>query len=253
METDNVLSDQMQVRGPQLLILFAAVSVRIVADAGNIVGKGVQPYINHMSVVKINRDAPFEGGPGYTQVLQARKEEIVHHLVFTGNGLNELRMVVNMLNQPVRIFAHFEEIGLFLGGLYFSAAVRALAVYQLGFGPEGLAGGTVKAFVMSFVNIPLIIQAFENLLYLLYMILICGTDKFIIGGSHEIPQALHLPCHAVHIILRRHTGFLGLQLDLLPMLVRSCLEKYIVTVFSFKSGNAVRQHGLIGVSNVRFA
>ena len=75
-----------------------------------------------------------------------------------------------MLDQTVCIFAHFEEICLLLRRLYLTSAVRAFAVHQLRLRPEGLARRTVQSLVRALVNIPLIIQLFENLLYLLLMI-----------------------------------------------------------------------------------
>ena len=121
-----------------------------------------------------------------------------------GNDLNRLNPV-----SYTHLLAHFKEIGFFLGGLYFPAAVRAFAVHQLGLRPEGFTGSTVKSFIMSLVNISLIIQALKNLLYLLYMIIIRGTDKFIIGCSHQIPEALYLTGYLVHIFLRGYPCLLG--------------------------------------------
>ena len=76
--------------------------------------------------------------------------------------LDEFGMGVDMLNQAIRIFAHLEEVGFFLRGLYFSAAVRTLAVYQLGFGEEGFAGGAIHAFVIALVDITLVVQFLER-------------------------------------------------------------------------------------------
>ena len=86
--------------------------------------------------IKAYRNPPAKGGSGYTEILKARKQEVVHHLVFPGNRLNKFRVSVDVLNQPIRIFAHFEEICLLLGRLHLSAAVGAFAVHQLGFGEK---------------------------------------------------------------------------------------------------------------------
>ena len=89
-------------------------------------------------------------------------------------------MLINVLDQSVRILAHTEEVSLLLRRLYHTAAVRALAVYQLGLRPERLTGSTVHSLIGSLVNITLIIETFEYLLYLLLMILIGSTDELII-------------------------------------------------------------------------
>ena len=85
--------------------------------------------------IKGNRNSPAERGSGHTQVLKPGQQEIVHHLVLSGNGLDKLGMSVDVLDQLGRILAHTEEIGLLLGRFHLAAAVRALAVHQLGLCP----------------------------------------------------------------------------------------------------------------------
>jgi hypothetical protein len=148
-----------------------------------------------------HRNAPGKGGTGYAQILQSGEQEVVHHLVLTGNGLNELGMLINVLDQFVCIFAHAEEISLLLGRLYDTAAVRALAVHQLGLGPEGLTGSTVHSLIGSLVNISLIVETLENLLHLLLMILIRGTDELIIGNVQQITQSADHTGDLVHMLL----------------------------------------------------
>ena len=81
-ETDNILSDQMEVCRPVFLELLCAIPVTVISDSGNIVGQGVQPHVHYMVRVKVHRNSPFKGGPGHAQILQSREEEIVHHLIF---------------------------------------------------------------------------------------------------------------------------------------------------------------------------
>ena len=253
METDNVLADQMQIRRPLLLEQVAGLSVALVANAGDVVGQRIQPYVYHMLRIEIHRDTPFKGGTGYTEILQTRKQEVVHHLILSGNRLNEFRMLVDMVDQAVSVFTHTEEISLFLGRLHLAAAVRTLAVHQLGLGPEGLAGRTVHTLVSALVDIALVIQLLEDLLYLLFMVIICGADKFIIGGVHQIPDTLNLTGYIVYEFLRSNACLLSLQLDLLTVLVSTGLEEYVVALESSETGDGVRQHDLIGVADVGLA
>ena len=58
METDNVLTDQMKVCRPEFLKLICMISVTIITDSRNIVGKSVQPYIGNVLWVKVYRDTP---------------------------------------------------------------------------------------------------------------------------------------------------------------------------------------------------
>jgi len=81
MEANDILSDQVQIRRPVLLELLRALSITVVADARDVVGQRVQPHVYHMLRIEVYRDSPFEGCPGYAQILQSRKQEVVHHLI----------------------------------------------------------------------------------------------------------------------------------------------------------------------------
>ncbi len=252
-EPDNVLSDQMQVSGPEFPVLLRAVSLRVIADARDVIGQRVQPHIHHMPRVKVHGNPPLKRCPGHTQVLQSRQQEIVHHLIFTRHRLNKFRMLVDMSDEPVRIFAHTEKIGLFPGRFHLPAAVRTFAVHQLGLRPEGLAGRTVHPFVGAFVDIILVIQPFENLLYLRLMIIIRSPYKLVIGNIQHIAQSPDNARHLVHKLPGGGARFLCLQLNLLPVLVRPCLEKNIIAFHSLEPRNAVCQHDLIIVADMRLA
>ena len=84
-----------------------------------------------MLFIKCYGNSPFERSPRNAQILEARQQEVVHHLVLARYRLNEFRMCVDILDQSVGVFAHFEEICFFLRGLDFSSAVGTLAVDKL--------------------------------------------------------------------------------------------------------------------------
>ena len=98
-----------------------------------------------------------------TKVLKTRKKEIIHHLILPGNRLDKLRMFINMVNQAICVFAHTEEIRLFLRRLNLTAAVRTFAVNQLRLCKKGFAGSTVKPLIIAFVNVALIVQFLKYL------------------------------------------------------------------------------------------
>ena len=259
METDNILSDQMEICRPELLIkilsilIEAVLSVHIITETGDIVAERIKPYIYYMIRIEIYRDTPFERGSGYTQILQSRKKEVVHHLVFAGLRLNKLRMCIDMLDQPVCIFAELQEICLLLCRLAWTSAVRTLSIHQLGLCKEGLARCTVHALIKSLINVALIIKLFEDLLYLLLMILVRRTDKTVIRRIHQIPDCLDLPGNIIYEFLWCDSGFLCLQLDLLAMLIRSCLKTYIISLLSLETHDTVCQNGFICVTDMWFS
>ena len=156
------------------------VPVRVVAKPRDIVGERVQPHVHDVFFVKVHGHAPSEGYAGNAKILQAFQKEIVHHFVLSRYGLNELGVCVDMLDQTVGVFAHFEKVRFFLGGLYFPATVGAFAVHELTFRPKRLAGRAIHTFIVALVNIPLVVEFFKNLRHLFHVIRIGGAHKFIV-------------------------------------------------------------------------
>lgn len=155
--------------------------------------------------------------------------------------------------QDLCVFAHFEEVCLFLCRLNFTSTVRTFPINKLRLCEERFARRTVHSFIMSFVNISLIIELFENLLNLFLMVIICCTDKFVIRSIHQIPDFLDFSGNIVYKFFWCYSRLFCFELDLLTMLISSCLEKYIVSLTSLVSCDRVSQNNLISVSNMRFA
>ena len=77
METNNILSNQMQVRRPILLKTFLMLSVHIITDTSDIVAKGIQPNVNYIFLskstgipqVKEERDTQRSCKPGFKKLF----------------------------------------------------------------------------------------------------------------------------------------------------------------------------------------
>ena len=115
-------------------------------------------------------------------------------------------MLINIVNQSLGVLAHTEEISLLLGRLHRAAAVRALAVNQLRLCKKGFAGSDGYSLIISLVDISLIVELFENFLYLLLMVSICGADELVVGSIHQIPDGLDLSRHLIYKFLRGNAG-----------------------------------------------
>ena len=85
------------------------------------------------------------------------------------------------------------------------------------------------------------------------MEIICRADEEIVGRVHLVPDPSDLRGRLVDEFLRRHARLLCALLDLLSVLVRSCLEMNVVPHLALVSGDRVRQDDLICVSDVRLA
>ena len=162
-------------------------------------------------------------------------------------------MCINMLDQTVRVFAHFKEIRLLLCRLNLAPAVWAFSIHKLGLCKEGLARSAVHALVMPFINITLVVQLFENLLHLFFVFFVSSADKFVIGCIHQIPDSSDITCHIVHEFLRGDPSLVCLQLDFLTVFICTCLEEHIIPLASFVPCNRICKDDFIGVPNMRFA
>ena len=227
--------------------------VRVVAETGDVVAQRVQPDIGDVSRREIDRNPPAEGRSGNAEILKPRQQEVVHHLVLPRLRLDEVRMGVDVVDQPVCVAAHPEEISRLGGGLDITAVQRAFAVHQLGFGVEGLALLAVHTLVFAQIDIALVVHFPENLLDLLFVILVRRPDEVIIGRIHQVPDPPDLARGPVHIFLRRHTGRLGPVLNLLAVLVRTCLEMHVEAFQPLVARDRVRENDLVRVADMRLS
>ena len=104
---------------------------------------------------------------------------------------------------------------------------------------------------MSLVDISFCVHFLKNFLNLFLMVSICGTDEFVIGSVHQIPDPLDLTGYIVYEFLWCDSGFFCLKFDLLTMFVSSCLEKYIVSFLPLVTCDRICQYDLIGIADVR--
>ena len=154
----------------------------------------------------------------------------------------------------IGVLAQTEEVGLLLGVMNLAAAVGALAVHQLTLGPEAFAGGAVLALIGALVDIAVFVHFLEDLLHGLAVVVVGGADEAVIGDVHQLPQvtdAARAVHDAVHEGLGSHTGFLGLGLDLLAMLVGAGQEHNVVALQTLIAGDGVGGHGAVAVADVQ--
>ncbi len=166
-------------------------------------------------------------------------------------------MLVDMIDQRRRIFAHPEEIGFLLGLFHRPAAVgtdlHAVLFHDLRFREEGLVRHAVPAFIGSFVDVALIVEFFKYFLHLSLMIVVRGANEFVIGNVQGIPDIPDAARDLVHKGLRIFAGSRRFILDLLAVLVRAGLEEDVVALGPAETCDRIRQHDLIAVADMRLA
>src|SRR5690606_7775111 len=147
----------------------------------------VDPDVDHVARMARNRDPPLKGGPADGEVLHPALDEL-DHLVPPALGLDELRMPLDVLEEPGHVLGQPEEEALLLDPLDGPAAVGAVAVHQPALGPEGLAGHAVPALILGTVDVPLGLQPLEDLLDYPHVPRLGGADKVIILGVEPLPE-----------------------------------------------------------------
>ncbi len=253
MEPDDVLPDEMQVRRPVFFEPLRSFAVSVISNPGDVVCQRVEPDIDDVARVEVNRDAPFEGCPRYAQIRETRQEEVVHHLIFAGDRLDEFGMFIDVVDQAVRIFAHFEEIRFFLLQGNRASAVRAFSVDKLSFRKEGFAGSAVPARILALIDVALVVHLFEHVLDLFLMIVVRRADEFVIRSIHKIPDPSDLRGGLIHESLRFFSGVFRFIFDLLTVFVRPGLEENVVSFHPLIAGDGIRQHDLVGIADMRLA
>ena len=247
-EPQDLLTHDVQVRGPEFVVIV--ICFIAVAQSRDVVGKRVHPDVHGVLGVERDGNAPLYAGAGNAGVLQALVDES-DHLVFARFRLNEIRMLFIQLQQAVRIFPGFEEIGFFLGLVHGAAAVRALAVHKLAVCPEAFARLTVMPFVNAFVDIALLVKPGENFLAALHMVIVGGADESVVGNVHQFPQLFDAGDDLIHIFLRRHTFGRGLVLNFLPVLIGARQIHHIIALHALIPRDGVADDGGVAVADVQ--
>ena len=130
-----------------------------------------------------------------------------------------------------------------------SAAVGALAVYQLALCPEALAGSAVLAGVLALIDVALVVQGPEYLLHGGNVVVVRGADKSVVAYAHGFPKALEVR----NVLLRGDALFLRLKLYFLTVLVSSGEEHHVIALHSLETRDGVACHGGVAVTDMRIS
>src|SRR4030042_586674 len=127
-------------------------------------------------------------------------------------------MPFNMINKPVLISAHPEKIIALLDSFWPALVIRTFAVDQLPFSIKTLASETVMSCVFTEIYIAIIIHSIEDHLHGLYMSIISGAYKVIVGDIQSGPQRSEHSAYSVYIFLSATPRLIGSLDDLFTII-----------------------------------
>ncbi len=250
MRGENVFADEL-VRGGPPLVEFGVVA--FVADGGDVVEQRVEPDVGDELLVERQLDAPREARfrPRDAEVLQLFGFEEAEGFVGAEVGLDELRMGFDVVDEPLLIFAHAEEVVGLDDSVDFAPALRAVAVDEVFFGEEALAADAVPAFVFCAVDFVAVVEILQHFLNDDFVTLFGGADEIVVGDFETLPQLLEADNGLVALLLRRQSVFIGGLLDLLAVFVGAGQEPGRGAEKAVIAGEHVGQNGGVRVADVR--
>jgi hypothetical protein len=134
-----------------------------------------------------------------------------------------------MREKLLLVFAHTEEIRLFLELISRPTAVRTVAVEQVGLGPEGLAWCAIPIFILTEVNISLGLNVAEDLLNGQLVALLRCPDEIGIRDVELVPERLEAFNYAIGELKGSFSLGLSRFLDFLTVLIGTGQKADLIT------------------------
>ena len=247
---EDVLTDQMLgvASRPELLVER---TLRI-AQRGDVVDQGVEPDIRDVLVVEGQRYAPLQPrlGPADREI-QERFAQEAQHLVPIALRLDEARIVLEVLDQPLLVLRHLEEVVLLLDEGERRLMVRTLAVDDLLLGVEALAAVAVPAAVLAEVDLARVVELLENGLHDDSVARLGRADEVVVGDAEALPGLSERQGVGVGVRLGRHAGRGGRLGHLVAVLVGAGQEIDAVTAQATVAAHGVGHDGRTRVPQMR--
>ena len=247
-EARDVLADHVQAGGPPFL---EPLFVPAVADGRRIVNQRVEPDIDHARGIEGYRNAPRLPGATHRDVFQPAFNQ-PQDLVAANVGLDEARVLGEVLQQRLLVLREPEEPVLLLDPLRLGVVDRAIAVDQVLLLLEGLAADAVEALVGPFVDVAVVEALLRHLLDgRLVALGVRSADEVVERNIKALP---HLAEDHLHLVAvgKRILALLGrLAEHILRMLVVAHQEMGLEPRQAAVARNDVGRNFFVGRAQVR--
>ncbi len=242
----DVLTHQVQVRRPPL-----RQGIGIVRVTGNseVIDERIEPDVDHLPGVIRYGDPPIGGRARDADVSQPLRDERLHFIP-AELRLQELRVRLNMLQQPVPVTREGEEVVLLLHQLQRwvlrHVGAGSLAVGRLNSllgGKKGLAANAIPTLVRAAVDIAALLKRTEKVLHRPTVTRLRGANEHVVGHTEPLPGIPEVRGHLVDeegwldAALRRRLQHLG------GVLVRPSGEEHLLAAQSMVAREDVGRDG----------
>ena len=79
---------------------------------------------------------------------------------------------------------------------------------------------------------------------------VCGADKMIVAGSHQVPDFFNLSGYPIYIFLGGNACLSGKVFYFLPVLIGAGHEKHIISPLPLVPGDTVGHDDFIGIAKM---
>ena len=235
-ESGDVLADEVQVGGPVLGEQFV-VGVGV-AEAGDVVGEGVDPHVHDVLVVAGYGYAPVEGGAGDGQVVEAALDE-GDQFVAAGFGV-DVAFVGVEFEELVAVLGEAEEVGFFFGPFDFGAGgdgvALAVAYFGFVFCVVGFVADGVPAGVLAEVDVTVLFHALPDGLGCDVVVGVGGADEAVVADVQRVVHCFEACGVLVGEFFGGLTELFGGGLHLLAVLVGAGHEAHVEAVEALEAG-----------------
>ena len=251
MRGKDILADQVMCLFP---VFFETRLIFAVADRGNIIDERIEPDIADIILVERQFDPPCKTR------FRTRDAEIFERFLQEAErficavcGQNEIRMSLDVFDQPVLKTAHAEEIVGFHDVSGRSQTVRTeIAVHKILISEEAFAGNAVMPLVFRFVNQIAVIKILQSHLHDFLVPRLGRADEIIVFDPEFLPEFLKTDNGPFALFDRSDPVRFSCFLDLLTMLIGSGQEPGIIFHRAMIAGHNIAENGRVCVTDMRF-
>src|SRR5262249_61344333 len=158
-------------------------------ERGDVVDQRVEPDVGEVLVVERQRDSPLQtlARPANRQILQGIPKE-AEDLVAIALRADHVWPALDLIDQPLLVFRHLEEVVLLLDVGQRAQVIGALAVHDLLLRIETLAAEAILAPVRAEVDLTRFPERLQNPLHDVLVPLFGRADEVIIDDAETLPR-----------------------------------------------------------------